>query len=129
METTKVITPYFENGVFTGVRVTFEDEDFVIAPKNYQGGKIMNWYDAMDALKTNGLDTWNYQQSCLIWPNYEEIEKVLRHNGGEYLDMEYWTCTEHSDDDAFYYDGYYNQVRRDTKSERCSVRTIKNLKK
>ena len=29
METSKVITPYFENGVFDGVRVTLGDEDFV----------------------------------------------------------------------------------------------------
>ena len=41
METTKVITPYFENGVFDGVRVTRGDEDFVIAPKDYQNGNEM----------------------------------------------------------------------------------------
>lgn len=128
METTKVITPYFENGVFAGVRVTSEDEDFVIAPKDYSR-KMMNWYDAMDVLKANGLDTWNYHQCCLVWPNYEEIEKVLRHNGGEYLNMEYWICTEYSNDAAFYYDGYGNYLRSDAKSERCYVRTIKNLKK
>ena len=33
MRTTKVITPYFEDGAFAGVRVCIGDEDFVIAPK------------------------------------------------------------------------------------------------
>ena len=128
MEKNTIISPYFENGAFAGVRVTSEDEDFVIAPKDYNR-KMMNWHDAMDALKANGLDTWNYQQCCLVWPNYEEIEKVLRHNGGEYLNVEYWTCAESSNDAAFYYDGYYNHLGWGTKSERCYVRTIKNLKK
>ena len=128
MEKNTIISPYFENGVFAGVRVTSEDEDFVIAPKDYNR-KLMNWYDAMDALKANGLDTWNYQQCCLVWPNYEEIEKVLRHNGGEYLNVEYWTCTEYSNDTAFYYEGYYNHLYGGPKRERCYVRTFKNLKK
>ena len=128
MEKNAIISPYFENEVFAGVRVTSEDEDFVIAPKDYSR-KLMNWYDAMDVLKANGLDTWNYQQCCLVWPNYEEIEKVLRHNGGEYLNVEYWTCTEYSNDAAFYYEGYYNNLYGGSKSERCYVRTVKNLKK
>lgn len=34
-----VIAPYFEDGVFAGVRVTLEGEDFVIAPKDYNNGK------------------------------------------------------------------------------------------
>ena len=55
METTKVITPYFENGVFAGVRVTSEDEDFVIARKDYQDGKEMSWRAAMDTLKAEKL--------------------------------------------------------------------------
>ena len=31
----EIISPYFEEGVFAGVRVTLVDEDFVIAPKDY----------------------------------------------------------------------------------------------
>ena len=76
MTTNEIISPYFDNGVFAGVRVTLGGEDFVIAPKDYSR-KLMNWCNAMDALKANGLDTWNYQQSSLVWLNYEEIEKVL----------------------------------------------------
>ena len=129
MAKNEIITPYFENEVFAGVRVTLGDEDFVIAPKDYQGGKLMNWYDAMEALKSDGLDSFTHQQSRLIMANYEEIEKALRLNGGEYLNMEYWTCTEQSGDTAFYYDGYTNFLRWDIKSERYNARAIKNLKK
>lgn len=39
MAKNEIISPYFENGAFAGVRVTLGDEDFVIAPKDYQGGK------------------------------------------------------------------------------------------
>lgn len=51
MKTKKIISPYFEDGEFSGVRVTSIDEDFVIAPKDYSR-KLMNWYDAMDVLNS-----------------------------------------------------------------------------
>ena len=35
MKENKIISPYFEDGVFAGVRVCVGDEDFVIAPKDY----------------------------------------------------------------------------------------------
>ena len=41
MAKNEIISPYFENGVFAGVRVTLGDEDFVIAPKDYQNGMEM----------------------------------------------------------------------------------------
>ena len=43
----KIISPYFEDGVFAGVRVTLGGEDFVIAPKDYNDGKEMTWHYAM----------------------------------------------------------------------------------
>ena len=39
MITNEMISPCFENGVFTGVHVTLWGEDFVIAPKDYDDGK------------------------------------------------------------------------------------------
>ena len=64
MEINEIISPYFENGVFTGVRVTVGDEDFVIAAKDYQNGEEMTWPEAMDALYDDDLTTWNYRQTC-----------------------------------------------------------------
>ena len=129
METTKVITPYFENGVFAGVRVTLGDEDFVIAPKDYRDGKEMPWQEAMDALKADNLDTWNYRQICLTMAYCDEIDEVLEDNGGDGLDNVYWTSAECSANSSLYYNGYNGTLNGDRKNDACSVRAIKNLKK
>ena len=129
MEHNKIISPYFENGTFAGVRVCIGDEDFVIAPKNYQNGKWMTWYDAMNALKYNNLDTWNYRQTCFTMAYREKIDKVLEDNGGDCLDDWYWTCTENSERSAFSYYGYNGPLEIDAKHTACCVRLIKNLKK
>ena len=129
METTKVITPYFENGVFAGVRVTLGDEDFVIARKDYQNGKEMTWPEAMGALKADNLSTWNYRQICHTMAYRKEVDKVLVDNGGDSLDYWYWTCAEYSEHSSFYYNGYNGKLNCDIKGSTCSVRPIKNLKK
>lgn len=129
METTKVITPYFENGVFAGVRVTLGDEDFVIAPKDYQDGKEMTWQKAMDALKAEGLATWNYRQICLTMAYRKEIDDVLTNNGGDSLDNWYWLCDEYSDYYSFFYGGCNGTLDINRKRNTCSIRPIKNLKK
>ena len=129
METTKVITPYFENGVFAGVRVTLGDEDFVIAPKDYQGGKEMTWPEAMDALKADNLSTWNYRQICFTMAYRKEVDKVLEENGGDSLDNWYWTCAEYSAYYSFYYGGCNGILYGYSKNFAYSVRPIKNLKK
>ena len=85
----KTISPYFENGVFIGVRVTLGDEDFVIAANDYRDGEDMPWYDAMDALEADGLDTWNYRQACFTMAYWEDINKALEDNGGDSFDKFY----------------------------------------
>ena len=129
METTKVITPYFENGVFDGVRVTLGDEDFVIAPKDYQNGNEMPWQEAMEALKVDGLDTWNYRQICLTMAYCDEIDEVLEDNGGYSLDNVYWTSAEYLDNYSYVYNGYDGRLDDNRKRNTFSVRAIKNLKK
>ena len=128
METTKVITPYFEDGEFAGVRVCLGDEDFVIAAKDYRGGKSMPWKETMDALKAEGLATWNYRQICLTMAYRKEVDKVLEDNGGDSLDNLYWTCAEFSAYYSFLYIGYDGILGNDDKRYTYSVRPIKNLK-
>ena len=128
METTKVITPYFENGVFAGVRVTLGDEDFVIAPKDYQDGKEMTWQKAMDALTAEGLDTWNYRRICLTMAYRKEVDKVLVDNGGDNLDNWYWLRDEYSAYYSFFYGGCNGTLDINRKRNTCSIRPIKNLK-
>ena len=129
MAKNEIISPYFENGVFAGVRVTLGDEDFVIAPKDYQNGNEMPWQEAMIALKTDGLDTWNYRQICLTMAYRKEVDKVLKDNGGDGLDNWYWTCAEYSADYSFSYYGYVGGLGRYGKGYTFSIRLIKNLKK
>ena len=125
----EIISPYFENGVFAGVRVTLGDEDFVIEPKDYQNGEEMDWQSAMDALKAEGLDTWNYRQICLTMAYRGEIEIVLDDNGGDNLCRDYWTGVRYGNHRSFYYDGFYGFLGTSNNDNACSVRPIKNLKK
>ena len=129
MKTTKIISPYFENGVFAGVRVTLGGEDFVIALKDYQNGKEMTWQEAMDALKANDLDTWNYRQICLTMAYRDEIDKVLVDNGGDGLDNWYWTCAEYSAYGSFGYDGGRGNLNVYHKNFTFSVRPVLALAK
>ena len=124
-----IISPYFENGVFAGVRVTLGDEDFVIAPKDYQNGNEMPWQDAMEALKVDGLDTWNYRQICFTMAYRKEVDKVLKDNGGDGLDNWYWTRAEYSAYYSFTYYGSHGKLDSNGKKHTYSVRPIKNLKK
>ena len=129
METTKVITPYFENGVFAGVRVALGDEDFVIAPKDFKNGKKMTWQKAMNALKADNLDTWNHRQICLTMAYYDEINKVLEENDGDNLRKGYWTGDELSLHFVFIYYGFSGKLDYYDKSSIFRVRPIRNLKK
>ena len=130
MAKNEVISPYFDNGVFAGVRVTLGDEDFVIAPKDYQNGKKMTWPEAMNALKADNLDTWNYRQICLTMAYRKEVDKVLVDNGGDSLDNWSWTCAEYSAYGSFVYVGGHGVLDNCYKYHASSsVRAIKNLKK
>ena len=127
METNKIISPYFESGIFTGVRVCIGDEDFVIAPNDYNYGERMTWDDAMDALKYNNLDTWNYRQICLTMAYRKEIDKTLVDNGGDGLNL-CWIREEHAPSHAFLYRSYPGFLESCHKSFILAVRPIKNLK-
>ena len=125
-----MISPCFENGVFTGVHVTLWGEDFVIAPKDYDGGKDMTWNYAMFLLEENGLETFNHKQACLLAAYYKEIDEILIQNGGDAFeeDTHYWTCEE-----LQYYSAYDyfapGAVGVSQKALKVKVRLIKNLKK
>ena len=128
MEHNEIISPYFENGTFAGVRVCIGDEDFVIAPNDYNYGERMTWHEAMDTLKYNNLDTWNYRQICLTMAYRKEIDKMLEDNGGDCLDNWYWTCAENSERSAFSYYGYSGSLEIIIKHSACCIRLTKNLK-
>ena len=127
MTTNEIISPYFENDVFVGVRVTVGDEDFVIDPMDYKGGKRMSWQEAMDALNADNLTTWDHKQICLVMAYREEINKVLRNNHGIKL-TDSWSCEECSPSHSFYILAHLGIIDVHPKSSLYRVRTIKNLK-
>ena len=127
MITNEMISPYFENEVFTGVRVTLGDEDFVIAPRDYKYGKAMAWPNAMDALKDDGLSTFNYRQICLTMAYRKEIDKMLEDNGGDKLNR-CWVREEYAYSYAFLYHsyhGFWTLVIRITFLQFAQSRTLK----
>ena len=129
MAKNEIISPYFVNGVFAGVRVTLGDEDFVIAPKDFRNGKAIPWQVAMDALKAEELATWNYRQICLTMAYCDEIDEMLEKNGGYSLDNVYWTSAEYLDNYSYVFNGYDGRLDDNRKKNTFSVRAIKNLKK
>ena len=127
MTTNEIISPYFENDVFVGVRVTVGDEDFVIDPMDYKDGKRMFWEEAMDALNADNLTTWNHRQICLALTYRDEINKVLRDNHGMKL-TDSWSCEESSSSQSFYILAHLGIIDVHPKRSLYRVRTIKNLK-
>ena len=125
MATNKIISPYFENGVFAGVRVTLGDEDFVITPKDYKYGKrMLGWA----ILYEPGLSTFNYRQICLTMAYRDDVNRILVENGGDSLNNKYWTCTKFSTDFLFYYNGSIGKLDLCNEYDMNIVRPIKNLK-
>lgn len=120
----EIVTPVFEDGKFIGARVCIGGEDFIIAPKDYKDGKEFNWQEAMDALKADGLATWNYRQICLTMAYRKEVDKVLKDNGGDGLDYWYWICAEYSAGSSFGYDGGDGRLGRYSKDSTCIVRPV-----
>ena len=96
MEKNEIISPYFENGVFAGVRVVLGDEDFVIAPKDYRRNEKLSYKlpyeEAMDILGVNNLTTWNYRQICFTMAFCKEINKVRRKTDADSGANQYMEC-------------------------------------
>lgn len=101
------VSPYFdEAGVFLGARVTGMGEDFVIEAQDFNDGKELNWSETMKALKEAGKTTWTYRQICLTMFYRDDIDEILKKNGGQPLNNWYWTAAEYSAGNAFTYYGY-----------------------
>ena len=119
------VSPYFdEAGVFLGARVTGMGEDFVIEAQDFNDGKELNWSETMKALKEAGKTTWTYRQICLTMFYSDEIDEILKKNGGQPLNNWYWTAAEYSANYAFYYTGIYGNLNNGIKNGTCSSRAL-----
>ena len=132
IEQNKIISPYFEEGLFAGVRVTADNEDFVIDPNDYRNGLCTTWTRAMCDLSTYNLTMWNFHQMSLVIYYHDEINKVLVNYGKDKLRELYWTCEESPFDEEYAFCGNFdngsNYINEVYKQYYRYVRPIKNLK-
>ena len=131
-EPNEIISPWFEEGVFAGVRVKTDGEEFVIDKKDYLDGKPMSWGNAMFSLNDDNLTTWNRHQLSIVILHYEEINKVLVDFGKDKLKESYWTCEESpfERDRAYFghFEYYAKYITDSSKWLTDHVRAIKDLK-
>lgn len=131
-EPNKIISPWFEDGVFAGVRVKTEGEEFVIDKKDYRDGELMPWGNAMFSLNEDNLTTWNRNQLSIVILHYDEINKVLVDFGKDKLKETYWTCEESPFERDRAYFGHCEYCAKyiidSSKWLPDHVRAIKNLK-
>lgn len=120
------VRPSFDGNTFTGVEVNVGGEHFLIEPHDLCD-KEMSWKDTMELLKQTNNKTFTYRQICAVMMFREEINVILKENGGEPLDKWYWTCTEYSVYDAFYYYGDNGCLYYDAKGNPCSCRVVRVL--
>ena len=131
-EPNEIISPWFEEGVFAGVRVKTDGEEFVIDTKDYGNGEVMTWGNAIFSLIGDNLTTWDRNQLSIVLRYYDEINKVLVDFGKDKLKESYWTCEGSAFDreDAYYghcdnssryihevYKCYYYYVRANKKKK------------
>ena len=131
-EPNEIISPWFEEGVFAGVRVKTDGEEFVIDKKDYLDGKPMSWGNAMFSLNDDNLTTWNRHQLSIVILHYDEINKVLVDFGKDKLKETYWTCEESPfERDRAYFghcEYYAKYITDSSKWLTDHVRAIKDLK-
>ena len=125
-----IISACFENGVFSGVRVTLGNENFVIAPRDYNDGCKYTWEEVRDFILyyTDDWTTWDYRQGCFIMAYLQEINRILKFYGGEALTDIYWTSKWINGDQAYLCNTSNGVVYLDSLTREHKLRTIKIYK-
>ena len=125
-----IISAYFENGVFSGVRVTLGNENFVIAPRDYNDGCKYTWEEVQDFILyyTDDWTTWDYRQGCFIMAYLQEINRILKFYGGEALTDIYWTSKWIDGDQAYLCNTSNGIIYLDSLTREHKLRTIKIYK-
>lgn len=125
-----IISPYFENKVFSGVRVTLGNENFVIAPRDYNDGCKYTWEEVQDFILYYTADwtTWDYRQGCFIMAYLQEINRILKFYGGEVLTDMYWTSKWVDGNQAYLCNASNGVIYLDSLTNEHKLRTIKIYK-
>ena len=108
---------YDEDGNADGILIQTIDQSFILDLHDAEGGKQMNWRDAMKKYKMPTIQQW-----LLVMVYKDEINKCLVEAGGDELktDDGYWSSSEYNSHSAWYvyfsgfgsfslgkYNGYY----------------------
>lgn len=99
---------YDKDGKADGVLIQTLDESFVLALHDAEGGKQMNWNDAM---KKHRMPT--QKQWLMVMLYFDEVQECLVQAGGEKLkdDDGYWSSSEFNSNYAWYvYFSGFNSV-------------------
>lgn len=90
---------YDENGNADGILIQTLDQSFILDLYDAEGGKQMNWRDAMKNYKMPTIRQW-----LLVMVYKDEVNKCLVEAGGEELKTDdfYWSSTEYSANYAWY---------------------------
>lgn len=98
---------YDKDGKADGVLIQTLDESFVLALHDAEGGKQMNWNDAM---KKHRMPT--QKQWLMVMLYFDEVQECLVQAGGEKLkdDDGYWSSSESYSLSAWYvlFPGFYS---------------------
>ena len=82
---------YDENGNADGILIQTLDQSFILDLHDAEGGKQMNWMDAMKKYKMPTIQQW-----LLVMVYKDEVNKCLVEAGGDELktDDGYWSSSE-----------------------------------
>ncbi|MBR0177770.1 MAG: DUF1566 domain-containing protein [Bacteroidales bacterium] len=98
---------YDENGNADGILIQTLDQSFILDLHDAEGGKQMNWRDAMKKYKMPTIQQW-----LLVMVYKDEINKCLVEAGGDELktDDGYWSSSEYDSDIAWgvNFSGFYS---------------------
>ena len=98
---------YDKDGKADGVLIQTLDESFVLALRDAEDGKQMNWNDAM---KKHRMPT--QKQWLKVMLHFDEVQECLVEAGGEKLkdDDGYWSSSEYNSNLAWsvYFPGFYS---------------------
>lgn len=89
---------YDENGNADGILIQTLDQSFILDLHDAEGGKQMNWRDAMKKYKMPTIQQW-----LLVMVYKDEVNKCLVEAGGEELktDDGYWSSSEYNSYNAW----------------------------
>ena len=112
---------YGKDGTPDGILVQTLDDSFIINLHDAENGKGMTWDYAIEKYEDVMPDK---QRALFICAYMEEINKLLKEVGGDRLDGWYWTKSEYSNYNAWFFNGGNGCVYYNYKCSSLSVRPV-----